>query len=104
MAEFKLRKGFNIPLAGAAEKELQVLNAPDTVALLPHEFRGVKPRLNVKPGDTVKIGTTLFTDKQNPDIRFVSPVSGTVSAVNRGERRKITEIVLENDKKNEAER
>ncbi len=103
MAEFKLKKGYNVPLAGAAEKQLTVVDAPDTVALLPHEFRGIKPRLAVKEGDTVKIGTTLFTDKVYSEIAFVAPVSGKVIAINRGERRKLLEIVVKNDHKDEAE-
>lgn len=104
MAEFKLKRGYNVPLAGAADKQLTVVDPPDTVALLPHEFRGIKPRLAVKEGDTVKIGTTLFTDKVHSDIVFVAPVSGKVVAINRGERRKLLEIVVENDRKDETER
>lgn len=104
MAEYKLKRGYDIPLAGAAEKTLETAAVPDKVALLPHEFRGIKPRLIVKEGESVKIGTPLFTDKQNPDIRFVSPVSGKVVAVNRGERRMLMEIIVENDKKDDAEK
>ena len=104
MAEFKLKRGFNIPLAGTAEKVLQDTAVPDTVAILPQEFRGVKPRLLVKEGDPVKIGSPLFTDKQNPEICFVAPVSGKVTAINRGERRKLMEIVVENDKNEQAEK
>lgn len=102
MAEIRLKKGYNIPLAGAAKKELETAVAPSKVALLPFEFRGIKPKLSVKEGDTVQVGSPLFTDKQNPDIRFVSPVSGKVSAINRGERRKLMEIVVENDQKSDA--
>ncbi len=104
MAEYKLKRGYDIPLAGAAEKTLESAAVPDKVALLPNEFRGIKPRLMVKEGDLVKIGTPLFTDKQNPDIRFVSPVSGRVGAVNRGERRMLMEIIVENDKKGDTEK
>lgn len=104
MAEFRLKRGYNVPLAGAADKQVTVVDAPDTVALLPHEFRGIKPRLAVKEGDAVKIGTTLFTDKAHSEIAFVAPVSGKVVAINRGERRKLLEIVVENDHKDETER
>ena len=104
MAEYKLKRGYDIPLAGAAEKILETVAAPEKAALLPQEFRGIKPRLIVKEGDLVKIGTPLFTDKVNPDIRFVSPVSGKVEAVNRGERRMLMEIIVTNDKKDESEK
>lgn len=102
MAEIRLKKGYNIPLAGTAKKELEIAATPAKVALLPYEFRGIKPKLSVKEGDTVQVGSPLFMDKQNPDIRFVSPVSGRVCAINRGERRKLAEIVVENDQKSDA--
>lgn len=102
MAEFRLKKGYNIPLAGSAKKELDQAPAPSRVALLPGEFRGIKPKLSVKEGDVVQVGSQIFTDKKSMDIRFVSPVSGTVSAINRGERRMLTEIVIENDQKSDT--
>ncbi len=59
--------------------------------------------MELKPGATVKAGTSLFYDKYRPEIKFVSPVSGELKAVNRGERRKILEVVIEADGKNEKE-
>jgi len=103
MAEFKLKKGYDIPIAGQAERVLQETATPSRVAVLPQEFPGVKPRLLVKEGDAVKQGTPVLQDKLNPDIMFVSPVSGKVAAVNRGERRILLEVVIENDGKNERE-
>ncbi len=103
MAEFKLKKGYDIPIVGQAKRVLQEMDAPSRVAVLPQEFPGVKPRLLVKENDTVKQGTPVLQDKLNPDIVFVSPVSGKVAAVNRGERRILLEIVIENDGKNDRE-
>lgn len=33
-------------------------------------------------------------DKNRPEIKFVSPVSGEVTAVNRGEKRKVLSVVV----------
>jgi len=99
MADFSLKKGYNIKIAGKAERMLEELPEPEFVALQPNEFRGTKAKMTVKEGDEVKIGTPLFTDKANPDIKFVSPVSGTVDQINRGERRVLLEVVVKNDKK-----
>ena len=101
---FLLKKGYNIKIAGRAERVLVELPEPDFVALQPNEFRGIKPKLTAMEGDIVKIGTPLFTDKANPDIKFVSPVSGTVDQINRGERRVLLEVVLKNDKKGTTEK
>ena len=98
---FKLKRGFNIRLKGAAEAVLEDAPAPKSVALKPTDFPDLTPKLSVKADAQVKAGDALFFDKYNPEILFTSPVSGTVQAVNRGERRKILEIVVEPDGKNE---
>ncbi len=103
MADFKLKRGYDIPIEGRAEKKLTVLPPPKKAALLAQEFRGLKLKLLISEGDKVKIGTALLADKSNPDIKLVSPVSGTVSEIVRGERRILKEIVVENDGKNAAE-
>ena len=98
---FKLKRGLDIRLKGAAEATLEVAPAPVTVALKPIDFPGLTPKLSVKADAQVKAGDALFFDKYNPEIFFTSPVSGTVKAVNRGERRKILEVIVEADGKNE---
>ena len=55
----------------------------------------LKPRMLVAVGDTVKLGQALFIDKQNPDVKFTSPGSGTVVAINRGERRVLQSVVID---------
>lgn len=94
----KLRKGLNIKLKGSAEKALETLSVPATVALKPTDFPGLTPKLSVKQGDEVKTGDALFYDKYHPEVKFTAPLGGKVSSVNRGERRKILEVVVEVDK------
>ncbi len=98
---FKLKRGLDIRLKGAAEATLENAPAPVTVALKPIDFSGLTPKLSVKAEAQVKAGDALFFDKYNPEILFTSPISGTVKAVNRGERRKILEVVVEADGTNE---
>jgi len=85
----KLRKGLDIRLTGAAARELRPLASPDEVALVPDGFTGMTPKVVVREGDTVKAGDALFVNKAFPEVRFASPVSGQVTAVVRGERRKV---------------
>ena len=89
-----LKKGLNIALAGKAEKVLVSPGLPKTFAVKPTDFHGIRPKMLVRPDDKVKAGSPLFFDKYNPDVLFTAPVSGRVVAVNRGERRKILEIVI----------
>lgn len=91
-----LKKGFDIRIEGAADKVLSTVQDPSTFALKPPDFPGLIPKLNVKPGDKVLAGTPVFHDKLRPDILFTSPVSGVVAAVNRGDRRVLLEVIIEN--------
>ena len=99
----KIKKGLNIRLKGQAEKIFVKVDPADSYALKPTDFKGLVPKMSVKPDDKVKAGTTLFFDKYRPGIKFVSPVSGTIKEVRRGERRKILEVVVESDGKMEHE-
>ncbi|MCA9398125.1 MAG: Na(+)-translocating NADH-quinone reductase subunit A [Candidatus Omnitrophica bacterium] len=101
MASYQIKKGKNIKLKGKAEKTLVSLDLPKTVALQPVDFKGLKPRLVVKVDDEVKVGTPLITDKNNPDVKCVSSVSGKVIAINRGEKRVLLEVVVEADGRQE---
>jgi Na+-transporting NADH:ubiquinone oxidoreductase subunit A len=94
----KLRKGLNLNLKGrAAETKLPVGQAEE-YALVPDDFVGVTPKVVVREGDTVKAGDALFVNKNCPDVKFASPVSGTVTAVVRGERRKVLCVKVKADK------
>ena len=99
----KIKKGLDIKLKGAAEKIISNVQPSPTFAVKPTDFPGVVPKLLARPGDRVKAGTILFFDKSRPDVKFSSPVSGELKAVNRGERRRILEVVVEADGKNEYE-
>ena len=91
----RLKKGLNIKLKGSAEKVLEKLPVPATVALKPTDFPGLTPKLSVKANAEIKAGDALFYDKYHPEILFTAPVGGKVLSINRGERRKILEIVIE---------
>ncbi len=93
----KLRKGLDIKLKGAAETVLETLPVPATVALKPTDFPGLTPKMSVKPGNEVKAGDALFYDKYHTEVVYTAPVGGKVASVNRGERRRILEVVIETD-------
>ena len=98
----KLRKGLDINLKGKAAAEIAAVKCPGEYALCPDDFHGVKPKVVVKEGDAVKAGDALFVDKLHPEVKFVSPVSGTVSLVERGDRRKLLSIRVKSDAKQET--
>ena len=93
----KLRKGLDIHLQGKAAETKLTLKSNGHYALVPDDFEGVTPKVVVREGDTVRAGDALFVNKQHPEVRFASPVSGRVVAVERGERRKVLSIRVDAD-------
>ena len=94
----------DINLVGEAQKAVTKTVAANEVSLKPSDFACFKPHLEVRVGDKVKAGSVLFTDKNRPEIRFCSPVSGEVTEVRRAERRRITDVVVKADGNNEYEK
>ena len=97
----KLHRGLDIRLAGVAKKEKIAIKSGNVYALQPDDFEGVKPKVVVKEGDKVKAGDALFVNKAYPEVKFASPVSGTVTLIERGERRKVLSVQVEADAKQE---
>ena len=97
----KLRRGLDIRLTGVAKKEKIAISVGSVFALQPDDFQGVKPKVVVKEGDKVKAGDALFINKAYPEVKFASPVSGTVKLIERGERRKVLSVQVDADKQQE---
>ena len=93
----EIKPGLDLPIKGSPRQEIGKAAAVTRVALLGSDYPGMKPTMLVKEGDTVKLGQPLFADKKNEGVQFTSPGSGTVFAINRGERRVFQSIVIEVD-------
>ena len=91
----KLRKGLDINLKGKAAEQVVAVKEPGFYSLVPDDFTGVTPKVVVKGQEYVMAGGPLFIDKNHPEVKFVSPVSGVVTSVERGARRKVMNIVVE---------
>ena len=95
----KLTRGFDINLAGKAEKKIGDLPQPETFAIKPTDFIGItRPKLSIKEGDNVKAGSPVLYDQMHEDVHYTSPVSGEIAEVVRGAKRKILEIRILADK------
>lgn len=92
----KIRKGLDIPLAGAATRQV-VDYQTDRVAISPLDFKFSTPKLLVSVGDVVRVGSPLFFLEETPDVRIVSPVSGSIAEIRRGEKRRIEQVIIKND-------
>lgn len=99
--EIKLRKGLDIQLEGEAKKEKIRVGKCEEFAFVPDDFTGMTPKVVVREGDRVKAGEPLFVDKNCPEVKFASPVSGEVTAVVRGDRRKVLCVKVKADEQQE---
>ena len=95
--DIRINKGLTLHLKGEAEKVL--VDAPrfKTYAVKPPDFHAVIPKMVVKEGAKVQAGDELFFSKYTGEVRFTSPVSGTLKEIKRGEKRRILEVVIEAD-------
>ncbi len=104
MAEvIKIKKGLDIRMNGEAGKAYTDIPRAKLFAVKPGDWHGLSPKIVPKPGDKVRVGSPLFYDKSNPGLKFCSPVSGKLLSINRAERRRITEVVVEDDGKDSQE-
>ena len=95
MALHRIRKGLDIPIAGEPRQALGTAPPPTSVALVPRDHVGLRPRMLVQVGDAVRRGQPLFEDKSTPGVLYTSPAAGRVAAVHRGERRAYESVVIE---------
>ncbi|MFL0353970.1 Na(+)-translocating NADH-quinone reductase subunit A [Xanthomarina sp. GH4-25] len=96
--DIKIKKGLDIKLKGEAEKATENAIISNFCTLRPEDFHGVIPKLLVKVGAKVKAGEPVFYDKSNEAVKFVSPVSGEILDIPRGEKRRILAIKIQADK------
>ncbi|OBQ54665.1 Na(+)-translocating NADH-quinone reductase subunit A [Tamlana sp. s12] len=96
--DIRIKKGLDIKLKGAADKTVEQAIISNYCTIRPEDFHGIIPKLIAKEGTTVQAGDTLFHDKSNEKLIFVSPVSGKVVEVIRGPKRRIDAIKIEADK------
>lgn len=91
----KIKKGLDLPISGNPDPIISDKPNVTSVALLANDFIGMKPTMLVKEGDEVKAGSKIFEDKKNPGVFFTSPAGGTVTSINRGEKRKFLSIEID---------
>ncbi|BBF10454.1 TPA: Na(+)-translocating NADH-quinone reductase subunit A [Haemophilus influenzae] len=89
-----IKKGLDLPIAGKPAQVIHSGNAVNQVAILGEEYVGMRPSMKVREGDVVKKGQVLFEDKKNPGVIFTAPASGTITAINRGEKRVLQSVVI----------
>tara|TARA_B100000686_G_C16805306_1_gene989675 strand:+ start:9527 stop:10882 length:1356 start_codon:yes stop_codon:yes gene_type:complete len=99
--DIRVRKGADLNIKGKAEKIINKNIISESYAIQPDDFFSLTPKLIVREGDYVSKGSPIFFDKNNPNIQFVSPVSGKINQILRGSKRKIESVIVKSDRKKE---
>ncbi|MDO6743041.1 Na(+)-translocating NADH-quinone reductase subunit A [Tenacibaculum soleae] len=99
--DIRIKKGLDIKLVGDAEQVTTELSLGTTFAIQPDDFHGVIPKVLAKEGTEVKAGQALFHSKSDERILFPSPVSGKITEIVRGARRKVLAFKITADAQQE---
>ena len=91
---YKIKKGLDLPISGVPSSELEDSSKISTVAVLGSDYNGLKPTMLVKVGDSVSAGQKLLEDKKNPGVYLTSPANGSISSINRGDKRRFLSLSL----------
>ena len=101
MQKITIKKGHNINISGLASREYSNAPTQKFVSISPQDFNYIKAKLLVKEGDQVSLGDAIFFDKTNPEVKWPSIASGTISKIVYGERRAVLDIIIEVDEEKE---
>ncbi|WP_405395669.1 Na(+)-translocating NADH-quinone reductase subunit A [Maribacter sp. Asnod2-G09] len=100
--DIRIKKGLNINLVGTAEQTTSKAVLSNVYAIQLSDFHEITPKMMVKQGAEVKAGEPLFYNKNMESMLFVSPVSGELIEIERGDRRRILTLKILADKTQEA--
>ncbi|MFZ1288876.1 MAG: Na(+)-translocating NADH-quinone reductase subunit A [Melioribacteraceae bacterium] len=95
MGVIKIKKGLNLPINGEPKNFIDSTKKVSKVGILGSDFNGLKPTFSVAVGEKVKLGQLLFADKKVEGIKFTSPASGTITEINRGDKRVFLSLVID---------
>lgn len=97
--DIRIKRGLKLSLRGAPTGQVVELSVPKLAAVDVSLFDNMRLQVLVKPGDRVLIGDPVLEDKQCAGRLFTAPVSGTVTDIVRGSKRRILHVVIKSDSK-----
>ncbi len=96
--DIRIKKGLDIKLIGEAERSIEQAVPSNIYAIKLSDFHSITPKMLLKVDEKVTAGQALFYNKENEAMLFVSPVSGVITEIERGARRRILTIKIQADK------
>ncbi len=91
----KINRGLDLPISGAPDQVVSDGVKARSVAVIGFDYNGLKPTMVVQVGDRVKTGQVIFTDKKTEGVMYTAPATGTIAAINRGDKRVFQSVVID---------
>lgn len=95
--DIRIKKGLDLKLVGEAQPNVTSVARSQIYSINPSDFHKVIPKMVVKEGAEIKAGEVVFYSKNDEAVKVVSPVSGKIIEIKRGEKRVIQEIAIQAD-------
>lgn len=99
--KLQVKKGLDIPLKGKPFSNHEALATSSHISLSLDTFEDIRFKLLCKVDDLVAIGQPLAENKAIEGQFFVSPAAGKIVEIRRGIKRRITDIVIAVQEKEE---
>ena len=95
MGTHKITKGLDLPISGRPIQVIREQVRATRVAVVADDFPGMRPRMHVEEGQTVKRGQILFEDRKSDGVLHTSPGAGRIIGIHRGPRRALQSVVID---------
>jgi len=103
LKKIKISNTINIPIGGKPVDDIVVLKQGEFSGVKPSLIPFITPKLAVKVGDEVKIGSAMFFDKKDTDLLYLSPTCGVVEEIVYGDKRSLSSVIIKNNGKTDTE-
>lgn len=87
--QVRIKNGLDLKVAGNPGRSIVDSKSSSTSSIQGRDFPGTKFQILVDEGASVKAGQAVLCDRRRAEILFTAPVSGKVSAIQRGPRRSL---------------
>lgn len=93
-----IKKGIDLPISGTVQNDsIHQIPTQALYAVIGDDYLGLRPTMMIAVGDKVREGQPIFEDKKNLGVYICAPISGEITDIIRGERRKLLAVTIRPD-------
>jgi len=92
-----VRMGSSLQPGATSVNTIATTRSTRTSTFLGRDFPGSRLQVVSDEGNTVKAGEPVLCDRRQPEILLTAPISGSVTAIHRGARRRLISLEITSD-------